>query len=269
MAAAAAQKLCLPSAICLQQSRPLSLCRRVALVSTSFGRARKPVCLSSRARPALILMSLPIANPEYASLDEKPKWSPRAIKAFSMAETEARRMKYPKIGTESLLMGILTEGNSNAAKFLRANGVNLFSLREKVVSLLGKADSRYMTPRKRVPLTEPAQMALDWAIGEKIKSGKEQKLEFHMTQHMNEEHPNSRKSREEVSVQAEPKKGKSGEVITPTDMVLAIWAQKGSAGERVLADFGFDDEKLKELESMGEEMGGGPKRIVSLPALSS
>ncbi|GLJ26720.1 hypothetical protein SUGI_0520490 [Cryptomeria japonica] len=228
---AAAQKPCMPSAICLQQSRSHSLCRRLTFVSTSALRARKALCLSSRPRPALILMHLPTANSEWASMDEIPKWSPRATKSFAMAETEARRMKYPKIGTESLLMGILTEGSSNAAKFLRANGVNLFTLREKLVQLLGKADYRYMTPRKGVPLTEPAQKALDWAVGEKIKSGK------------------------------------SGE-LTPTDIVLGIWAQKGSAGERVLAAFGIDDEKLKELESMGEEMGGGPKRFFSLSAIS-
>ncbi|KAH9296735.1 hypothetical protein KI387_044763, partial [Taxus chinensis] len=59
---------------------------------------------------------------------------------------------------------------SNAAKFLRANEVNLFTLRDEVISLLGKSDIRYMTPLRNVPLTEPAQKALDWAVGEKIKS---------------------------------------------------------------------------------------------------
>ena len=34
----------------------------------------------------------------------------RAIKAFGMAELEARKLKYPKTGTEALLMGILVEG---------------------------------------------------------------------------------------------------------------------------------------------------------------
>ena len=45
---------------------------------------------------------------------EAPKvnWEARAVKSFSMGELEARKLKYPNTGTESLLLGILTEGNS-------------------------------------------------------------------------------------------------------------------------------------------------------------
>jgi len=38
------------------------------------------------------------------------RWSARAIKAYAMAEVETRKLKYPKVGTEGLLMGILIEG---------------------------------------------------------------------------------------------------------------------------------------------------------------
>jgi len=38
------------------------------------------------------------------------RWSARAIKAYAMAELEVRKLKYPKVGTEALLMGILIEG---------------------------------------------------------------------------------------------------------------------------------------------------------------
>lgn len=40
----------------------------------------------------------------------KVNWEARAVKSFSMAELEARKLKYPNTGTESLLLGILTEG---------------------------------------------------------------------------------------------------------------------------------------------------------------
>jgi len=45
---------------------------------------------------------------------EAPKvnWEARAVKSFSMAELEARKLKYPNTGTESLLLGILTEGKA-------------------------------------------------------------------------------------------------------------------------------------------------------------
>jgi hypothetical protein len=38
------------------------------------------------------------------------RWSARAIRSYAMAELEVRKIKYPKVGTESLLMGILIEG---------------------------------------------------------------------------------------------------------------------------------------------------------------
>lgn len=61
-------------------------------------------------------------------------------------------------------------GTSLAAKFLRANGITLFTVREETVKLLGKSDMYYFSP-EHPPLTEPAQRALDWAVDEKLKSG--------------------------------------------------------------------------------------------------
>lgn len=61
-------------------------------------------------------------------------------------------------------------GTSNASKFLRANGVTLFKVREQIVEILGKSDLYFFSP-EHPPLTEPAQKALDWAVEEKLKSG--------------------------------------------------------------------------------------------------
>lgn len=38
------------------------------------------------------------------------RWSARAIKSYALAELEARKLRYPNMGTEALLMGILVEG---------------------------------------------------------------------------------------------------------------------------------------------------------------
>lgn len=158
---------------------------------------------------ATVLFSLPTAKPDRVSTDKPPKWSARAIKSFAMGELEARKLKYPNTGTEALLMGILVEGTSIAAKFLRANGITLFKVREETVKLLGKSDMYFFSP-EHPPLTEPAQRAIDWAIDEKLKSGE------------------------------------SGE-ITATHLVLGIWSEKESAGHKIMATLGFDDEKAKEL----------------------
>jgi len=198
--------------------------------SKSFARTwgfkctRQPLLhpLRSRRGHQPVLMMLPTANPERASSGKLPKWSARAVKSFSMAECEARKMKYPTTGTEALLMGILTEGTSYASKFLWANGVTLFKVRDESVKLLGKSNPLFSSP-ERPPLTESAQKALDWAVDEKTKLGE------------------------------------SGEVTT-THMLLGIWAEKGSTGQQILANLGIDDKKAKELaESIKEEVAVSSK----------
>ncbi|XP_031394799.1 ATP-dependent Clp protease ATP-binding subunit CLPT1, chloroplastic [Punica granatum] len=180
------------------------------LSSKSFALKRQPTV-------ATVLLSLPTAKPEPALSDKLPRWSARAIKSFAMAELEARKLKYPNTGTEALLMGILVEGTSLTAKFLRNDGITLFKVREETVNLLGKSDMYFFSP-EHPPLTEQAQRALDWAVDEKLKSGKD------------------------------------GE-ITTTHLLLGIWSEKESAGLKILASLGFNDEKAKELaKSMDDDI---------------
>eukprot|EP00271_Cylindrocystis_brebissonii_P008663 TRINITY_DN23137_c0_g1_i1.p1 TRINITY_DN23137_c0_g1~~TRINITY_DN23137_c0_g1_i1.p1 ORF type:complete len:246 (+),score=33.64 TRINITY_DN23137_c0_g1_i1:209-946(+) len=172
--------------------------------------------LQARAgsRQRVVRMSLPSALPSLASETDiklRPRWSARAIKSFSMGELEARKLHYPTTGTEALLMGMLTEGTSAAARFLRANGVTLFGVREETLKLLGKADAFYFSP-EHPPLTEPAQKALDWAV-ENSNAGPDSEL-------------------------------------TTEHMLLGIWNQTGSAGQQILASMGFDDSKAAQVEGM-------------------
>ncbi|OIW07872.1 hypothetical protein TanjilG_19973 [Lupinus angustifolius] len=164
----------------------------------------------TRAFSPTLSFSLPTKKPQTDGEPAKTlKWSARAIKSFAMGELEARKLKYPNTGTEALLMGILVEGTSHAAKFLRANGITLFQVRDETVELLGKSDMYFFSP-EHPPLTEPAQKALNWAVDEKFKSGEE------------------------------------GE-ITVTHILLGIWSQEESAARSILAALGFNDEKAQEL----------------------
>ncbi|XP_022945169.1 ATP-dependent Clp protease ATP-binding subunit CLPT1, chloroplastic-like [Cucurbita moschata] len=178
---------------------------------------------SRRATTATVSFSLPASKPEGISPDKLPKWSARAIKSFAMAELEARKLKYPNTGTEALLMGILNEGTSIAAKFLRANGITLFKVREETVKLLGKSDMYFFSP-EHPPLTEPAQRVLDWAVAKKVESGQ------------------------------------YGE-ITVGHLLLGIWSEE-SAGRKILATLGFDDEKAKEIEKTVDKDTTFSKSIV-------
>ncbi|XP_050228309.1 ATP-dependent Clp protease ATP-binding subunit CLPT2, chloroplastic-like [Mercurialis annua] len=171
-----------------------------------------------RSISATAISSLPTANPErLASAEKVPKWTWRAIKAFAMAELEARKLKYATTGTESLLLGVLIEGTSAAAKYLWKNGITLLKVREEIVKLLGKADMYYFPP-EQPPLIESAQKALDWAVDHKLKSG-------------------------------------DNEEVTTSDLVLGIWSEVDSPGYKVLATLGFNDEKAKELESLSSGPG--------------
>lgn len=187
---------------------------KLSICSSNSRRFATRLCQST---VATVLFSLPTAKPEKTSSERLPKWSARAIKSFAMGELEARKLKYPNTGTEALLMGILVEGTSLAAKFLRANGITLFKVRDETVNLLGKSDMYFFSP-EHPPLTEPAQRALDWAFDEKLKSGE-------------------------------------GGEITATHILLGIWSEKESAGHMIMATLGFDDEKAKELaKSMNEDI---------------
>ncbi|KAF8683518.1 hypothetical protein HU200_044431 [Digitaria exilis] len=173
-------------------------------------------------RIGAVVAQLPTTHPEVASGDKKIRWSSRAVRSFAMAELEARKMRYPTTGTEGLLMGILVEGTSGAAKLLRANGITLLKVREEAANVLGKSEMFYFSPM-HPPLTEAAQRALDWAVNEKLKSGED------------------------------------GEV-TANHLLLGIWSDKESAGHKILTSLGFDDEKARLLaETANEEAAMSPR----------
>ncbi|PUZ41932.1 hypothetical protein GQ55_9G543200 [Panicum hallii var. hallii] len=193
----------------------------VSLRAAAAGGPRLSSPLRGR-RISAVTAQLPTAHPEVASGDKKIRWSSRAVRSFAMAELEARKMRYPTTGTEGLLMGILVEGTSGAAKLLRANGITLLNVREEAANVLGKSEMFYFSPM-HPPLTEAAQQALDWAVNEKLKSGED------------------------------------GEV-TANHLLLGIWSDKESAGHKILASLGFDDEKARLLtKTAGEEAAMSPR----------
>ncbi|KAK4794596.1 hypothetical protein SAY86_012590 [Trapa natans] len=174
---------------------------------------RRPFC-------ATVSLSLPSSNPDRAaaaSSDKIPKWSRRAIKSFAMGELEARKLKYPTTGTEALLMGLLIEGTSSAAKFLLANGITIFKVREESKNLLGKGDLYFFSP-EHPPLTEDAQRALDCAFDLKLKSG-------------------------------------DGGEITTRHLLLGVWSQADSPGHKILSALGFNNDKANELILSIQEPG--------------
>jgi ATP-dependent Clp protease ATP-binding subunit ClpC len=68
-------------------------------------------------------------------------WEPfteRARRSIVLAQEEAQRLGNNYIGTEHILLGIISEGESLAAKVLETLGVNLAKVRQEVEAIVGR-----------------------------------------------------------------------------------------------------------------------------------
>lgn len=94
------------------------------------------------------------------------RFTSRAVRALKFAQYEAQEMEQNYIGTEHLLLGLVHEPESVAARALSEIGLDLDTVREHAISVVGEEDSEasdnpYYTPNaKRV-----MQMALEEAQG--------------------------------------------------------------------------------------------------------
>ena len=68
------------------------------------------------------------------------RFTQNAIKVLKLAQYEARHLKHNYVGTEHLLLGLLHEGNSIAAKALSSLGIDLYSLRQRVHDIAPSQD---------------------------------------------------------------------------------------------------------------------------------
>jgi ATP-dependent Clp protease ATP-binding subunit ClpC len=64
-------------------------------------------------------------------------YTPRAKKVIELSIEEAQQLGHNYIGTEHLLMGLITEGEGVAAQVLASMGVNINMVRQRVIELLG------------------------------------------------------------------------------------------------------------------------------------
>jgi ATP-dependent Clp protease ATP-binding subunit ClpC len=87
----------------------------------------------------------------------------RSIKAVMFAQEEARRTGYNLVGTEHLLLGIIGEGSSIAAKVLRDLGITLEQARRTAEKISGKG-SGYSPPN--IPFTPKVKQVFEKAFQE-------------------------------------------------------------------------------------------------------
>src|SRR5436309_12959914 len=68
-------------------------------------------------------------------------FTPRGKKVHELALNEARGLKHDYIGTEHLLLGLISEGDGVAARVLKTVVADLERVRAQVVYLLGETDA--------------------------------------------------------------------------------------------------------------------------------
>jgi ATP-dependent Clp protease ATP-binding subunit ClpA len=88
-------------------------------------------------------------------------YSVAARRVVSLATMEAARLDHPRVGTEHLLLGLLSESDGEPADALRAAGATLAAARHKVVEASGIGAGS--PDGEAMPFTPRAQRALERA----------------------------------------------------------------------------------------------------------
>ncbi|EAW36353.1 ATP-dependent Clp protease ATP-binding subunit [Lyngbya sp. PCC 8106] len=95
-------------------------------------------------------------------------FSDKAIKVVMLSQEEARRLGHNFVGTEQLLLGILGEGTSVAAKLLSDRGVTLEDGRREVESIIGRGSG--FIPAE-IPFTPRAKRVFEGSLQEARQLG--------------------------------------------------------------------------------------------------
>ncbi len=99
-------------------------------------------------------------------------WEPfteKARKVIVLAQEEARRLGSNYVGTEHLLLGILAEGESIAAKVLKGMDLTLAKVRREIENLVGKGNLH--VPPQEMNFTPRAKKAIESAHDEARRLG--------------------------------------------------------------------------------------------------
>ena len=102
-----------------------------------------------------------VAEMKLATLRKQPtrmfrRFTDRARQAVQFAQEEARLGGHTYVGTEHLLLGLLSESEGVAAKALGSLGISRDAVRAQVEELIGHGEA---SPAGHLPFTPPAKKA--------------------------------------------------------------------------------------------------------------
>jgi ATP-dependent Clp protease ATP-binding subunit ClpA len=99
----------------------------------------------------------------FTDRDRFDRFTERARKVLSLAQEEAQRFNHNYIGTEHLLLGLVSEGDGIAARVLGNLGVELAKVRSVVEFIIGRGDRIVLG---EIGLTPRAKKVIDLAVDE-------------------------------------------------------------------------------------------------------
>jgi ATP-dependent Clp protease ATP-binding subunit ClpA len=104
------------------------------------------------------------ASSRHAGMGPFDRFDDRAKRVLALAQDEAIRFNHNYIGTEHLLLGLVREGESVAARVLDSLGVELSKVRTAVEFSVGRGDST--TSPSEIMLTPRTKKVIELAIDE-------------------------------------------------------------------------------------------------------
>ena len=96
------------------------------------------------------------------------RFTKRSRKVVVLAQEEAGRFHHNYIGTEHILLGLVSEGSGVAAQALSSLGVTLDGVREQVASIVGYGEGGVTG---QVPFTPRSKKVLELALREAMQLG--------------------------------------------------------------------------------------------------
>jgi ATP-dependent Clp protease ATP-binding subunit ClpC len=96
------------------------------------------------------------------------RFTERARRIVVHAQEEARKLNHNYIGTEHLLLGLLREPESVAARALRELDISLDAARGQVIEIIGRGTE---SPSGHIPFTPRAKKVLELSLREALQLG--------------------------------------------------------------------------------------------------
>ncbi len=96
------------------------------------------------------------------------RFTDRARRVVVLAQEEARLLNHNYIGTEHILLGLISEGEGVAAKALESLGISLEAVRAQVEEIIGTGSS---SPQGHIPFTPRAKKVLELSLREALQLG--------------------------------------------------------------------------------------------------